>query len=65
MKKIPTRPIVIANKETGQHFEFYPPDELWLDMIAFCQVTGITLDDLIRKSLDHFFRQMKDRATNG
>jgi len=55
----PDRPIEIRNAETGESFEFDPPDELWLDMLAFCEAAGISVAELIEHALGEFFRQRK------
>lgn len=52
----PVRPIVIRDGSTGETFEWNPPDALWLDMLAFCRVRDLTIEELIRKALTDFFR---------
>lgn len=47
----PQRPIVIRLADTGQSFEFNPPDDLWLDIRTYCAATGLSLEELIHQAL--------------
>ncbi len=53
MLDAPERPITITTPD-GESFEFDPPDELWLDMLAFCEVTGLNVEQLIKRALAEY-----------
>jgi len=56
-----TRPIVIRNAETGEVVcQFDPPDDLWLDMQAYCAAANVTMQQLFDEAVTHFFRE-RDR----
>ena len=57
----PERPITIRVEGSREAFEFNPPDDLWLDMRAYCLVTGLTIEELIKRALtEQLPRMVKD-----
>lgn len=53
-ERAPERPITIHLAGSGESFKFDPPDDLWLDMLAYCEVAGLTLQELINHALEEF-----------
>lgn len=52
---IPERPIAIMEEGTGRYlFDLDPPDDLWFSMLAFCEVKGITMQELIQRAVADF-----------
>jgi hypothetical protein len=50
------RPIIIRMAGSDESFEFNPPDDLWVSMLAFCEVKGITIRELILTALEDWAR---------
>lgn len=55
----PERPIEIRCAETGEAFDFDPPDDLWADMLAFAEAAGITVAELIEQAVGEFLAQLR------
>jgi len=56
--------IVVHLGDTGESFDFTPPPGLWLDMQAYATAAGITIEALINRAIEDFFRdwQRGERA---
>jgi len=49
--------IVIHLADTGESFDFTPPPALWLDMQAFAAASGLTIEAVINRAIEDFFRR--------
>jgi hypothetical protein len=49
--------IVVHEAGTGASFDFTPPPALWLDMQAFAAAAGLTIEELINRAVEDFFRR--------
>lgn len=59
---VPT--FVIRDAASGESFTFTPPLNLWLDMLAYQEVFGGTLEELIRAAVDRLVNQEYPKKVN-